>query len=168
MDFLGPFKKKQKENSGFENNKEPGIVLGEGILFEDIGKVVKWGKTIKDLSAIVNVKEKRFADRTVYNWGEHIILNGLNLELTTTFWNHREESANKRFNRIDFWTVGDEEAEKYLELIRLHLENQFGLPGRKEISETDAIFEWLINGMKLHLYFFEQHVNKLHFEISRL
>ena len=149
------------------NNSSPIELLDKGILFEGDNKFLKWGTPMKDLSKDVEVKEKLFADRTVYNWGEHKILNGLTLGLTTTYWNHREDSVYKRFNSISF-SVAGEEANRYLNLIKKHLEDNFGKALKEDISDTQVTLDWLINDARLHLYFFEQHVCKLNFEISRI
>ncbi|MDB5087968.1 MAG: hypothetical protein JWR09_1962 [Mucilaginibacter sp.] len=148
------------------NNSSLIELLDKGVLFEDNNKFLKWGTAIKDLKD-VEVKEKLFADRTVYHWGEQRILNGLNLGLTTTYWNHREDSVYKRFNSINFSIAGDE-ANKYLDLIKAHLENNFGVAIKKDISDTQVTLDWLISDTRLHLYFFEQQVYKLNFEISRI
>lgn len=95
---LFDFFKKEKKLKFDVDNSSLTELLDKGILFEDNNRFLKWGTAIKDLSKEVEVKEKLFADRTVYQWGEHIILNGLSLELTTTYWNHREDSVYKRFN----------------------------------------------------------------------
>lgn len=160
---------KRKEDEKFDiNNSSPIELLGKGILFEDNTSFLKWGIPIKNLSKDIEVKEKLFADRTVYNWGEHKILNGLTLELTTTYWNYREDSIYKIFKSVNFSVAGNEEAKKYLELISSHLESNFGKPQNKEVSNTEVICEWIVNETKLCLHFFEQYINKLNFEISRL
>jgi hypothetical protein len=149
------------------NNSSLNELLDNGILFEDNSKFLKWGSSVKNLSKDVEVKEKLFADRTVYHWGKHTILNGLSLELTTTYWNHKENSVYKRFNSINFSASGDD-ANKYLDLIKAHLEEKFGKARKEEISDTQVTLDWLINDTRLHLYFFEQHVCKLNFEISKI
>lgn len=160
---------KRKEDEKFDINNSSLIeLLGKGILFEDNASFLKWGVPIKDLSKNIEVKEKLFADRTVYNWGEHKILNGLILELTTTYWNHREDSIYKIFKSMNFSVAGNDEAKKYRELISTHLERNFGEPQNKEVSDTEVICEWIINETRLCLHFFEQYINKLNFEISRL
>lgn len=159
---------KKKENEIFDiNSSSLTELLDKGILFEDNTRFLKWGTPIKDLSKDVEVKEKLFADRTVYHWGEQRILNGLNLGLTTTYWNHREDSVYKRFNSIGFSIAGDE-ANKYLDLIKKHVEDNFGKALKEDISDTQVTLDWLISDTRLHLYFFEQHVCKLNFEISRI
>jgi hypothetical protein len=165
---LFDFFKREKRLEFDINNSSSIELLGKGILFEGDNKFLKWGTPIKDLSKDVEVKEKLFADRTVYYWGGHNILNGLTLELTTTYWNHREDSVYKRLNSLNFSITGNEEAKKYLELINTHLESNFGKPQNKEVSNTEVICEWIVDETRLCLHFFEQYINKLNFEISRL
>ena len=109
MGLFDFFKRNKKEKSDFENETDLLKIISRGISFEDTKQFLEWGTPIEDLAKTIPVKEKRFADRTIYNWGEHSILNGLKLELITMFWNHREESQYKIFNSIDFWSVGDAE-----------------------------------------------------------
>jgi hypothetical protein len=155
---------KRKEDLNLIGEKDLGKTLFHGILFEDNNKLLKWGTPVRDLAKQVEVKEKFFADRAVYNWGEHSILGGLKLELSTIYWNHREDSIDKLFTAIEFLAVGDDNAGKYLKLIGLHLENKFG-PGRNIDGEPKTYFQWNINEVRITLRFMEQVANKLHFEI---
>ena len=126
------------------------------------------GVPVKELSKDVEVKEKLFADRSVYNWGEHTILQGLTLPLTTTYWNHREDSVYKIFNAIIFSVNDNEEAKDKLDLIKIHLEKIFGEAQNKEVTDTEVILEWIVNNTRLCIHYFEQYTNKLTFEINRL
>jgi hypothetical protein len=164
FDFLK--KNKKGRTLDFKNEKDLGKVINRGIYFEDTDQFLKWGTPIKELAKQLPVKEKLFADRVVYNWGEHTILSGLKLEFTTIFWNHKDESRYKKFNAIEFWAIGNDIAEESLKLISDHIEKHFGEPARKEVSEKAIELEWFVNDVKLYLYFFEQYANKLHFEIS--
>jgi len=65
----------------FKNEKDFGKILNQGIFFEDTEKFLKWGRSAKEIAKDLEIKEKRFADRTVYNWGEQNILGGLKLPL---------------------------------------------------------------------------------------
>jgi len=150
------------------NNSSLNELLGHGLLFEDNNKFLEWGVPVKELSKDVEVKEKLFADRSVYNWGEHTILKGLTLPLTTTYWNHREDSVYKIFNSIIFSVTGNEEAKDKLGLINIHLQKILGEPQSKEITDTEIILEWIVNNTRLCIHYFEQYTNKLTFEINRL
>jgi len=168
MGLFSFLKRKREQTIDFKHENDLGKILNQGIYFEDIDKFINWGTPVKELANKIPVKEKLFADRTVYNWSEHCILDGLKLEFTTTYWNHKEESRYKRFNTIEFWAVGDEVAEKYLKLISAHVEKHFGAPAKKEVSETSVELEWIVNKTRIYLYFFEQYANKLHFEIRKI
>jgi hypothetical protein len=150
------------------NNSSLNELLGHGILFEDNNKFLPWGTPVKDLSKEIEVKEKLFADRSVYNWGERTILNGLMLPLTTTYWNHREDSVYKIFKSVVFSVSGNDESKEYLELIKNKLEKEFGEAQSKEATYTEIILEWIVNDTRLNLHFFEQYTNKLIFEINKL
>jgi hypothetical protein len=141
MGLFSFLKRKREQTIDFKSENDLGKILNLGIYFEDIDKFLNWGTPVKELADHTTVKEKLFADRTVYNWGEHSILNGLKLEFTTTYWNHKDESQYKRFNSIEFWAIGDEIAEKHLKLISTHIEKHFGVPVKKEVSETAVELE---------------------------
>jgi hypothetical protein len=168
MGLFSFLKRKKEQTIDFKHEKDLSKILNRGIYFEDIDKLLSWGMPVKELANHITVKEKLFADRTVYNWGEHSVLDGLNLEFTTTYWNHKDESQYKRFNAIEFWAIGNDIAENYLKLISAHIEKHFGAPAKKEVSETAVELEWVISGARIYLYFFEQYANKLHFEISKI
>jgi hypothetical protein len=140
MGLLDFFKRKKEFKADFSRERDLNKILNQGILFEDNNKFLKWGTPIKELSKHVEVKEKKFADRTVYNWGEHKILGGLKLELNTTYWNHRADSIDKLFTSIEFSVTGDDEAGKYLSLIGLNIEKKVG-PGLHIEGEPDGCFE---------------------------
>jgi len=167
MSLFDFFKGKKKIKFDI-NSSSLNELLGHGILFEDNNKFLGWGVSVKELSKDVEVKEKLFADRSVYNWGEHTILKGLTLPLTTTYWNHREDSVYKIFNSINFSVTGNDEVKEKLDLIRAHLEKAFGEAQSKEITDTEISLEWIVNNTRLCIHYFEQYTNKLTFEINRL
>jgi len=167
MGLFNFFNRKKKVKFDI-NNSSLNELLGHGLLFEDNNKFLGWGVPVKELSKDIEVKEKLFADRSVYNWGEHTILKGLTLPLTTTYWNHREDSVYKIFSSINFSVTGNEEAKESLELIKSHLEQQFGEAQNKEITDTEVILEWIVNNTRLCIHYFEQYTNKLTFTIDRL
>ena len=167
MSLFSFFKRKTVQKFNIDNERDPLKIIRYGILFEDTNEFLPWGEQVKELSGKVVVKEKRFADRTVYNWGEHCILNGLKLGLTTIYWNHQEESREKRFNSVECWVIGNDIATQQLKLIDEHLSQLLGDATRKEVSETFTVMEWMIDEVKIRLYFFKQYVDKLQFEIRR-
>ena len=167
MGLFDFFKGKKKVKFDI-NNRSLTELLGHGILFEDNNKFLGWSMPVKELSKEVEVKEKLFADRSVYHWGEHTILKGLTLPLTTTYWNHREDSVYKIFKSLNFSVTGNDEAKEKLDLILAHLEKEFGEARSKEITDTEVIFEWIVSDTRLNLHFFEQYINKLNFEINKL
>ncbi|MCO5949936.1 hypothetical protein [Mucilaginibacter flavidus] len=167
MSLFNFFKRSKKVKFDI-NNSSLNELLGYGILFEDNNKFLEWGTPVKESSKDLEVNEKLFADRSVYNWGEHTILKGLTFPLATTYWKHREDSVYKIFNSIVFSVTGNEEAKESLELIKIHLVEIFGEPQSKEITDTEIILEWIVNNTRLCIHYFEQYTNKLTFEINRL
>ena len=167
MGLFDFFRRKSAASLYLEGEPSLISILNTGILFEDNKKLLKWGVPVIDLAKQVEVKEKKFADRTVFNWGEHTILNGLKLELSTVYWNHRADSVDKRFNSIEFLAVGDDHAGKSLGIIGTHLETKFG-PGQHVDGEPNGFFEWHVNEVRISLSFMERVTNKLHFKIEKI
>jgi hypothetical protein len=143
------------------------ININEGILFEDNGHFLKWYDTIRSLEKENEVRKEVSDDRTIFYWGKHQILNGLELELFSFYWKYRLEDINKRFNSIEFKVVGDKISGQYFDLIKKHVESVFGKGLENIMSESDKSIEWKIDGVRLYLLLFEQFVYKLNFKISK-
>ncbi|MFM7855616.1 MAG: hypothetical protein ACKO96_27740, partial [Flammeovirgaceae bacterium] len=58
------------------------IHLGKGLLLEDLDILIEWGPPV-DKS--ISIREDENGDRTIYHWGQHKILSGLESELSQTF-----------------------------------------------------------------------------------
>lgn len=167
MGLFDFFKRRSAAGLNLEGETSLIKILDKGILFEDNEKLLKWGVPVSDLAKLVEVKEKKFADRTVYNWGEHNILDGLKLELSTVYWNHRADNIDKRFNSVEFLAVGDDNAGHYLKLIGLHLENKFG-PGKPIEGEPSGFFEWHTDEVRITLCFMQRVANKLYLRVEKM
>ena len=142
--------------------------LENGIRFEDTSSFLEWGKSIEDLVAAHQGKIEDKGDRTIYNWGKHRILNGLELYLINKYWNFGEEGKNRLFNSIEFWAYGDKHAIEYFDIISLHLIKEIGQPTEKDESiEPERLWVWDLGSVDVKLYFFEQHAYKLHFTIEK-
>ena len=167
MGLLDIFRKKEENITDLKGDLSK--LINKGILFEDSDLFLKWNIPIGEIKKQVVVQEKLFADRAAYNWGEQSILNGLRLSLSTTFWYHKEESADKKLKTISFHTEGNEIADDSFKLIIAHLEKEFKPATAKEITETSTYLEWVIGDVKMSLYLFEKYsVNRLQFEICKL
>jgi hypothetical protein len=127
-----------------------------------------WGTPIEQLHSDFGTGKQEKGDRTIYEWGEHTILNGLALNLTSMFWNFQEEPNERRLRKQDFWAVGDKPATDWFGRISEHLRTNFGEPTEKnEENLPDRIWTWNIEGLTLTLNFFEQHAYKLCFSIRK-
>jgi hypothetical protein len=167
MWLLSIFRKKKESLADLK--KDLSKLINYGILLEDADILLKWNEPIVGLKKNFPIQEKLFADRAEYKLGEHDILNCLKLSLSTVFWYHKEESADKKLRSVSFQAEGNDDSAEYLKLISNHLEQQFKSATSKEISETSTYLEWIVGDVKLSLYFFEKYsVNKLQFEICRL
>ncbi len=169
MGLFDFFKRSSKPKFDYTTETDIRKIINNGVLFSDSKSFLNWGVPADILKNSIGAKKKIFADRTVYNWGEHEILNGVKLDLFTVYWDHKESSQDKLFNSIEFRATGNEDAERYMEVIKSHIEISFGVPNDKHITETETIYEWVVLNVKIYLRFYEQyHINKLHFEISKL
>jgi len=139
--------------------------ISSGILFEDNGEFLEWGKPLDVLVKTSQAKKEYRADRVIYNWGLRKIFNGLELPFHTMVWNNDLKNSNRRFFQLEFNAVGDAESEKYLKFISEHLVKEFG-PAVIKGEIPDILYEWKRGGVIIFLYLYEQHVNKLSFKIA--
>ena len=145
------------------------INLEKGIEFEDTRTFLEWNIPVEKLNEKYGTKKINEGDRTIYHWGTHNILNGLELYLTNSYWNFGKEKRIRLFDSIEFWAVGDRESKNYFESISKHLIENFGNPTEKEeLNKPEKTWIWDIDRILLRLYFFEQHCYKLHFEIKKI
>ena len=166
MGLFDIFKKKRIE---IDLNDEITKLIAHGILFEEDAAFLYWNEPVAEIRKRINVTEKLFADRVVYHWGEHIILNGLKFNLTTIFWYNDPDSEGKRFRSIEFQTDNSDDTDLYSTQIKAHIGNNFKAGVNKEITDTSEYFEWLVGEVKLSLYTYEKYsVRKLKFEICKL
>jgi len=138
--------------------------LSEGILFENENIFLKWGSDIETDKRYAT-KEYR-ADRTIYQWGERVLLNGLKLPLRTVCWNHKQHGDTRSFESIEFLAEGDN-AEANFQTIRKHLQSFLGEPKvHDDLQPGDIALEWKIKAVKLSLNFFNKEQPKVHFEVG--
>lgn len=141
------------------------MCLAKGILLEDIGQTLEWGIPIGAIASKISHKTEVLADRIIFHWGQHMIFNGLEINLETMFWSF---NRNRIFNSIKYIEVGDKESFLEFKRISTHLVEVFGQPtSKKEISETDKSWQWEIDEVQVRLYLFEQHCYKLHLTITK-
>lgn len=137
--------------------------LQAGILFEDNGEFLPWDMPIEE-SKLYQKKGYR-ADRTIYEWGDRTILKGLALPLSTILWKQKDDGSD--VPSIEF-SVLNEDANKYFQIISAHLETLFGVP-KIYNDDQGKLLEWKAGVVKLKLNLFEQyHTDKLVFQVGRL
>lgn len=143
--------------------------INNGITFEETTSFLKWGKFINPLIRKFNGTKENLGDRTIYNWGKHTVLNGLELELTNSFYNFGKERWFRRFNQIEYWAIGNNIAKQEFDRISNHLIKLFGQPivDEDNIDEIEKYFIWKNSNIEFSLSFFEQHCYKLHFTIKK-
>src|SRR5690606_37465558 len=107
-------------------------------------------------------------DRIIYDWGEHEILNGLKVHLSTTRWKTLTNMFNSKFNEINFWAIGDIEVQTEYSRISEHLTKKLGEPTEKdESSMSEKQMNWIFDKVSVNLYFFVQHCFKLVLTIKK-
>lgn len=142
--------------------------LDQGILFEDSNQMIKWGKPIGLVAFQLKPRKVNGSDRTSFKWGRKRILNGLELQLQTMFWDTSFNVWFRKFNEIESWTIGDEASQLEFERISKHLIDHFGEPthAKKESRPIDHYLAWKFKKSSISLHLFEQHVYKLFLSIS--
>jgi hypothetical protein len=143
--------------------------ITKGIRFEGSGQFLEWGKFIDPLIRKFNGTKEIYSDRMVYNWGKQSILNGLELELTTIFWNVGLQRWCRRFTKIEYLAIGDEIAKHELTRISNHLISLYGQPSVSEddVDNNEKYLLWKLDKIEVSVYYFEQHCYKLHFCIHK-
>jgi hypothetical protein len=167
MTLLNFFRKKTEPFITTYTGDKNGIeLIGDGILFEDNNTFINWGADIEDIVKNLQVKKERRSDRSIYRFGKQTILNGLDLDLSVVLWDAKNEGL-KLLGSVEFLSIGDNGAEKRIEVISSHLDKAIGSPLKNEMIDTDVLKEWRIGDVKISLSFFERHSNKLHFQIIK-
>ena len=144
--------------------------LDKGVFLEDSKVLLEWGKPINALVVENNATIVSKPDRTIIEWGHHTILDGLKLELTSTYLKLSNLNLSKKFNTISSWTIGDNEAKSHFENLSTHLSLKLGNPSKKEKNDdisNEEFWLWNIGEVNITLYLFEQHAYKCCLTIER-
>ena len=164
MGLFSIFKKKTEQEAVIipDNSIK---ALADGVLFEEAGVFLKWGSDI-EAGKFYTKKEYR-ADRTIYQWGEKTVLNGLKLLFKTICWNHKQHGDIKSFESIEFSVEGIEATGSF-QKIKKHLADTLGEPVTQEedLQPGDIVLEWKVKAVKVALKFFNKDQPKVHFEIG--
>ena len=138
------------------------ISLSQGIFFEDTKQFLEWGRSTEQIAKFFNAKKIYRADRIIYEWGEHKILNGLELKLYTVRWTNDLNNRPDQFGKIEFNVEGQEVSKQYFYSIFEHIEKQYG-EREPEGEMPDISYEWKLGYIKIRLCLFN---NKLNFSVS--
>lgn len=142
--------------------------LTNGILLEDNQEFLTWGESLDDIKSRLTAKKLDQSDRIIYNWGEHEILNGLKIHLSTTRWKTTNTLFTAKLDEINSWTIGDNEAQKEYSRISEHLIKNLGEPTEKdESSMSEKQMNWIFDKVSVNLDLFEQHCFKLVLTIKK-
>lgn len=136
--------------------------LDKGIFLEDKSVLLPWGQPLDKLTSENNAEVLKKADRLIINWGIHKILNGLELDLTTTYLGTPNFFLTKKFTIISAWAVGDKEAKEFFNKVAEHLNLIFGTPEKEDALKNDReqFWTWRTDDADIVLNLFEQHCFK--------
>jgi len=164
MGLFSIFKKKKEEPEAVTTPSDGIKVLADGILFEEEGVFLKWGVDIE--TGKLYLKKEYRADRTIYQWGEKTILNGLKLPFKTVCWNHKQHGDTKSLESVEFLTEGGD-AEDQFRSIKKHIEKTLGEPKQYADPESgDIALEWRVKAVKVALNLYNKEQVKIKFEIG--
>lgn len=164
MGLFSIFKKKSEEPGAVTVPSDGVKALADGILFEGEKVFLKWGEDI-EVGKLYAKKEYR-ADRTIYQWGERTILNGLRLPFKTVCWNHKQHGDTKSLESLEF-LCEEEDAGDQFQAIRSHIETILGESRQYEDMEPGEVaLEWRIKAIKVGLNLYNKERPKVKFEIG--
>jgi hypothetical protein len=163
MGLFSIFKKKTEQETTIVPSDSI-KALADGVLFENENIFLKWGSDIEKDKHYTK-KEYR-ADRTIYQWGEKTVLQGLKLSLKTICWNHKQHGDIKSFESVEFLEEGGE-AEANFQAIKKHLGHILGEPNTDEdVQPGDISLEWKVKAVKIAVKLFNKEQPKVHFEVG--
>lgn len=136
--------------------------LDKGIFLEDKNVLLPWGQTLDKLSSENNAEVLKQVDRLIINWGTHRILNGLELDLTSTYLGTPNFFLSKKFTIISSWAVGDKEAKELFIKVAEHLIPIFDEPDKEGDlkDEREQLWTWHTDDADIVVNLFEQHCFK--------
>ncbi len=147
------------------------LKLEKGIFFEDTNSLLQWGEDVEEIALKNNAIISRPGDRTVVNWGTHIIFSGLELKFISIYLLEMGPHLYEKFQFIEHWTIGDKESFETFDLISQHLLSVIGDPILRDDGldkELERNWIWKVQNVEINLFLFEQHASKLNFRIKQL
>jgi hypothetical protein len=163
MGLFSIFKKKA-EQGAMQVPPEGIDALAEGVWLEDEHIFLRWGADI-EADKLYMKKEYR-ADRTIYHWGDRVVLQGLKIPLKTVCWNHKQHGDVKSIESVEFLTEGTSAAVFFADIKR-HLEIILGeAKVHDDLQPGDLALEWKVKAVKVALKFFNKEKPKVHFEMG--
>ena len=123
--------------------------LTKGILLEDSDVFISWDTTYNQLNNYATQVNKK-GDRTIYEFGVHKILNGLELKLSAMKWVHT--SGNVSFGSVEAALGQDETGRSNANKIKDHITKLLGVPNSKnEVDEWEMTVEWVFAKSKISI-----------------
>lgn len=142
--------------------------LSAGIRFEDDDTLVIWGAKMASFLPDRTARYEHTGGRTIYHWGKHDILGGLQLNLRTVLEDQETQIGESSFRSIEHWALDDDIANSDMIRIKEHVLRKCGLPSKEESSEHgEYTAEWHVDGAVIKISFFDHNGLKLHFVVKQ-
>jgi hypothetical protein len=133
-------------------------------LFEETNHFIPWANTFKDLEK-EDIEVVKQSDRTIYKFGKQKILNGLELDLKTMCWSHKNKNVSFAAVTSDLGdaTFGETKARE----IKKYLVDLFGEPNDKNVDNEDKMsIKWTFDNIRISIVGIEQFAMKYDIRIG--
>lgn len=133
-------------------------------MFEETNHFIPWANTFKDLEK-EDIEVVKQSDRTIYKFGKQKILNGLELDLKTMCWSHKNKNVSFAAVTSDLGdaTFGETKARE----IKKYLVDLFGEPNDKNVDNEDKMsIKWTFDNIRISIVGIEQFAMKYDIRIG--
>lgn len=127
---------------------------------------MQWGVSLRKLIKRHGKGLYQENGNTTIYWGKRTLLNGLQLDLTTTIFSRFLPLLFCRFKSIESSSYGKNALHNF-ETFKLHLQKELGSPIEKfQSDDSDKMLLWKIKDVSICLHLLYQHDYRLIFSIS--
>lgn len=133
-------------------------------MFEETNHFIPWANTFKDLEK-EDIEVVKQSDRTIYKFGKQKILNGLELDLKTMCWSHKNKNVSFAAVTSDLGdaTFGETKARE----IKKYLVDLFGEPNDKNVDNEDKMsIKWTFDNIRISIVGIEHFAMKYDIRIG--
>lgn len=151
-----PYSKSNTQNELIEN-------LQLGVLLEDSNSFLDWNLSYAEIEKHC-LKVIPSGDRTLYNFGEQRILNGLMIQLNSMKWMWTKNSVS--FGSVNCELGQDFEGRKIAFEIIEHLKDQFGDPDTKDLENEEIKAAWHFGKIEIRVSSWCHFVTRYNFKLG--